>query len=90
MPSPTPTPALVTVRGLLVGLHPGSLSGAGQFTLRAEGGRELTFRFAPDFRAAPDHPMSPGHLCVHLLIGDPVSVTYRVEDGVHLAVTITD
>ena len=84
-----PTAATGTVRGVLVALEAGSLDDAGGFTLRADDGRELAFRFAPGFRSAPDHPMSPGHLRAHLIAGDPLSVTYRDEDGAHLATRIT-
>ena len=88
--SGSPTPALSTIRGVLVALHPGSLTDAGRFTVRTAEGDEMTFQFAPGYAGAPDHPMSPGHLQVHLLTREPVTVTYRDEHGVHLATVITD
>jgi hypothetical protein len=71
-------------------LQTGSLNSAGQFTLRTDDGRELTFQFAPGYSSAPGHPMSPGHLRVHMTSGDPIGVTYRDEGGILLATLITD
>ena len=79
-----------TVRGLLVEIEPGSLRGAGQFTLHTDDGRDLTFQLAPGFRSDPAHPMSPGHLQLHLMSRDPITVTYYEQAGALLATALGD
>jgi hypothetical protein len=89
-PTAQPVSTTQTVRGMVVAIDPGSLSGAGSFSVLAEDGRELTFQFALGFRSDPAHPMSPGHLRLHMLTRDSVAVTFREEDGVLMATTVVD
>jgi hypothetical protein len=45
---------------------------------------------APDFNAGATHVMSPGHMRQHMALGDPVIVTYRVDNGSLVALSATD
>ncbi len=79
-----------SIRGILVEVQSASLQQVGQFTLRTDDGRELTFKPAPDFNAGVAHPMTPGHLRQHMALAEPVTVTYREESGRFIALSATD
>ena len=83
-------PPTRTVRGVLVDVQAASLQQLSEFTLRTDDGQELSFVPAPDFNVGVQHQMTPGHMRQHMALGDPVSVTYRDENGAHLALSATD
>ena len=61
-----------------------SLTSVGSFELRAEDGRRLSFR------ADGDVGMTPAHLREHMVLGEPITVTYReLAEGL-LALRVED
>ncbi len=65
-----------TVRGVLVDVAARSLTELRSFEVRTEDGRRLSFRVEGDVG------MTPGHLREHMLLAEPVTVTYRASaDG---------
>jgi hypothetical protein len=60
------------------------------FTLRTDDGRELVFAAATEFNAGVSHAMSPGHMREHMALADPVTITYREQDGRLVALSATD
>ena len=60
------------------------------FTLRTDDGQELQFSTTADFNQGVAHLMTPGHMRQHMALGDPVEVTYRDENGRHVALSATD
>ena len=60
-----------TVRGVLVDVAAPSLTNLRSFDLRTDDGRRLSFRVEGDVG------MTPAHLREHMVLGEPVSVTYR-------------
>lgn len=86
-PAPAPTQQ---VHGVLVEVRNASLQQVGQFTLRTDDGQELAFTPAPDFNAGAAHMMTPGHMREHMALADPVTVTYREQNGQLIALSATD
>jgi hypothetical protein len=80
----------MTVRGVLLDVQSASLQRVDEFTLRTDDGEELSFTPAPDFNVGVEHQMTPGHMRQHMALGDPVTVTYRDENGQHIALSATD
>ena len=60
-----------TVRGVLVDVAARSLTELRSFEVRTDDGRRLSFRVEGDVG------MTPGHLREHMLLAEPVTVTYR-------------
>ena len=60
-----------TVRGVLVDVAARSLTELRSFEVRTDDGRRLSFRVEGDVG------MTPGHLREHMLVAEPVTVTYR-------------
>ena len=83
-------PSTQTVRGVLVDVQSASLQQLSEFTLRTDDGQELSFVPAPDFNRGVQHQMTPGHMRQHMALADPVTVTYRDENGTHVALSATD
>ncbi|HLI25707.1 MAG TPA: hypothetical protein VKZ60_01465 [Chloroflexota bacterium] len=75
-----------TVRGVVVAVEARSLARAEAFTLRADDGRELTFRLGPEV----DRAWTPGHLREHAALGEPVVVTFTREGDALVAVRLAD
>ena len=79
-----------TVRGVLVDVHSTSIQRVDEFTLRTDDDQDLSFTPAPDFNVGIEHVMTPGHMRQHMALGEPVTVTYRDENGTHIALSATD
>jgi hypothetical protein len=73
-----------TVRGVVVAVEARSVARAEAFTLRADDGRELTFRVAPEVA------WTPGHLREHAVLGEPIVVTFTREGEALVAVHLAD
>jgi hypothetical protein len=59
-----------------------------RFTLRADDGRQLAFTVERLDVSGGGLPAP--HLREHLVSGDPITVSYRVENGVNIALRYTD
>jgi hypothetical protein len=79
-----------SVRGVLLYVVSPSIQQVDSFRLRTDDGRELSFLVAPDFNKGAAHAMTPGHMRQHMALADPVTVTYREENGKLIAVSATD
>lgn len=79
-----------TVRGVLVDVQSASIQQVTEFTLRSDDGQEYSFTPAPDFNNGVEHVMTPGHMRQHMALGEPVTVTYRDQDGKLIALSATD
>jgi hypothetical protein len=79
-----------TARGVLLDVVSPSIQKVDSFTLRTDDGQELAFVTASDFNAGATHAMTPGHMRQHMALADPVSVTYREENGRLIALSATD
>ena len=79
-----------SVRGVLIDVQARGLQQLDSFTLRSDDGQELTFVPAPNFNEGQSHAMSPGHMRQHMALADPVTVTYRDENGRLVALSATD
>ena len=67
-----------------------SIQRVDRFNLRTDDGRELTFVVAPEFNQGATHAMTPGHMRQHMALAEPVTVTYRDENGTLTALSATD
>lgn len=72
------------VRGRVIDVQARSIAQVTSVTVRADDGRELTFRVDPSVE------VTPGHLREHMTLGEPVVVRYRVEANGLLAIAIDD
>ena len=88
--SPAATAQTHTARGVLLDVESPGISRVDSFTLRTDDGQELHFTAAPDFNQGASHVMSPGHMRQHMALGDAVEVTYRDENGNHVALSAAD
>jgi hypothetical protein len=92
--SPPGTGALRTqtlsVRGVLLDVVSPGIQQVDRFTLRTDAGQLLSFVAGPDFNAGATHAMTPGHMRQHMALADPVTVTYRDDNGVLIALSATD
>ena len=79
-----------TVRGVLLDVESPGIQKVDSFTLRTDDGQELQFSTTPDFNQGVAHLMTPGHMRQHMALADPVEVTYRDENGKHVALSATD
>lgn len=73
-----------TARGVVIGVE-GSIEEITSFTVLVEG-EEITF--VPVEGGDYDFPLS--HLREHQRTGEPILVTWEIEDGTRLALTLTD
>jgi hypothetical protein len=89
-PAATAVPPTRTARGVLLSVESPSIQRVESFTLRTDDGQELSFATAPDFNASASHAMTPGHMRQHMALADPVTVTYREEQGRLVAQSATD
>ena len=88
---PTASAQTHTVRGVLLDVESPGIQKVDSFTLRTDDGQELQFSTAPDFNnQSVAHVMTPGHMRQHMALADPVEVTYRDENGKHVALSATD
>jgi hypothetical protein len=88
--APPATTQTHTVRGVLLDVESPGIQKVDGFTLRSDDGQELHFSTAPDFNQGVAHLMTPGHMRQHMALGDPVEVTYRDENGEHVALSAVD
>ena len=80
----------LTARGVLLDVVSPGIQQVDSFTLRTDAGQLLTFVAAPDFNAGATHAMTPGHMRQHMALGDPVTVIFRDDNGVLIALSATD
>ena len=80
----TPEPESRSARGVLIDVAATSLTSVRSFDLRADDGRRLSFR------AEGDVGMTPGHLREHMVLGEPITVTYRESPDGLLALRVED
>lgn len=78
-----------TVSGVLVDVESSSLTRVDSFVLRADDGREIRFRVAPEAERSA-HAPSPGHLRQHMTHGDRLTVVYRETSDGPLALSVND
>jgi hypothetical protein len=88
--SPAPAPETHVVRGVLLDVEAPTIQQVNSFTLRSDEGQELHFVTAPDFNQGVSHLMTPGHMRQHMALADPVEVTYRDNNGTHVALSAVD
>jgi hypothetical protein len=79
-----------TVRGVLLDVESPGIQKVDSFSLRTDDGQELQFSTAPDFNQGVAHVMTPGHMRQHMALADPVEVTYRDDNGKHVALSAID
>ncbi len=85
--APAPTR---TAHGVLLSVDSPSLQRVDRFTLRTDDGQELDFVAAPDFNQGTSHVMTPGHMRQHMALAEPMTVTYREDNGRLLALNAVD
>ncbi len=83
-------PQTQTASGVLLDVVSPGIQQVTSFTLRTDAGEELKFVTAADFNAGGAHLMTPGHMRQHMALADPVTVTYRQENGTFVALSATD
>jgi hypothetical protein len=88
--SRAPATQTQTARGVLLDVVSPSIQQVDRFTLRTDDGQLLNFVAAPDFNAGATHVMTPGHMRQHMALAEPVLVTYRLDNGVFIALSATD
>jgi hypothetical protein len=72
------------VRGLVVNVQAASFSLLGSFDLKADDGRSLSFAVEGDVG------VTPSHLREHMVLAEPVTVTYREARGALVATRVDD
>ena len=77
-------------RGVLLDVVSPGIQQVDRFTLRTDDGQLLSFVAAPDFNAGATHVMTPGHMRQHMALAEPVTVIYRDDGGVLIALSATD
>ena len=80
----------LSVRGVLLDVVSPGIQQVDRFTLRTDDGQLLSFAAAPDFNAGATHVMTPGHMRQHMALAEPVTVIYRDDGGVLIALSATD
>ena len=86
----SPAAPTKTAHGVLLSVDSPSLQQVNRFTLRTDDGVELNFTAAPDFNQGSAHAMSPGHMRQHMALAEPMTVTYREENGRLVALNAVD
>ena len=79
-----PAPTTGTVRGLLTDVQPASITLLREVELRADDGRALRFAIEGDTG------ITPGHAREHMVNAEPVTITFRSEQGKLVALRIDD
>jgi hypothetical protein len=79
-----------TAHGVLLEVQSPGIQQVDSFTLRTDDGQELTFVPARNFNAGVAHVMTPGHMRQHMALAEPVTVTYREDNGTLVALSATD
>jgi len=74
----------------LLAVESPSIQRVERFTLRTDDGQELDFSAASDFNSGANHAFTPGHMRQHMALADPVTITYREENGQLVALNATD
>lgn len=80
-------PAPKTEVGVVVAVDAVSLTNVRGFTIRTPDGRTVDFRVG---RLENGAQFPPGHLAEHQATVVPISVTYRDENGEHVAIRLED
>jgi hypothetical protein len=80
-------PAPRTELGVVVSVDAVSLTDVRGFAIRTADGRIVVFRVG-SLENAAEFP--PGHLAEHAVTAAPILVTYRDEDGEHVAIRLED
>ena len=76
--------------GVILDVVGASLTQVDSFTLLDEDGEVLTFEIAPDASQELADGFFPGHMRGHALAAERVTVYFREEDGVLLAIRLED
>ena len=71
--------------GVILDVTGSSLTQVESFTLLADDGEVLTFQIAPDASKDVAEGFFPGHMRGHALAAEKVTIYFREEDGVLLA-----
>ncbi len=74
--------------GVVLDVVGSSLTQVDSFTLLVGDGEVLTFQIAPDASKDPAEGFFPGHMRGHALASEKVTVVFREEDGVLLALRL--
>lgn len=83
-----PAPTGLSVSGVVVSVDGPNAAQVERFTLRSADGRQLTFVVGT--LDVSEGGLPAPHLREHLLNGDPITVSYRVENGQNLALRYVD
>ena len=76
------------VEGVILEVESSSLTELDSFTLRTNDGETIVFLPDPDVPADPQEGIIAGHLLGHMQAAEQVTVYYRDEGGVFLAIRI--
>ena len=76
--------------GVILDVDGSSLTQVDSFTLLDDDGEVLTFQIAPDASRELADGFFPGHMRGHALAAERVTVYFREEDGVLLALRLED
>ena len=74
--------------GVILDVTGSSLTQVESFTLLDDDGEVLTFQIAPDASKDVAEGFFPGHMRGHALAAEKVTIYYRQEDGVFLALRL--
>ncbi|MCH8009075.1 MAG: hypothetical protein IIC91_09440 [Chloroflexi bacterium] len=74
--------------GVILDVTGSSLTQVESFTLLADDGEVLTFEIAPDASKDVAEGFFPGHMRGHALAAENVTIYFREEDGVLLALRL--
>ena len=74
--------------GVILDVAGSSLTQVESFTLLADDGEVLTFEIAPDASKDVAEGFFPGHMRGHALAAENVTIYFREEDGVLLALRL--
>jgi hypothetical protein len=80
----TRDPGPQAVHGLVVDLRAASFNQLAAFELRADDGRSLSFAVEGDVG------ITPSHMREHMVLAEPVTVTYRDTGGTFVASRVDD
>ena len=79
-----------TITGVILDVESSSLTELDSFTVRSNDGEVLVFLVDPDAPLDPQGGLLPGHLLGHMQAAEQVTVYYRTDGGVLLAVRLED
>lgn len=72
------------VRGLILSIEAATFTQIASFVLRTDDGTTL------DFVVEGNVGITPSHMREHMTLAEPVTVTYRREDGLLIALRVDD